>query len=251
MHIARHDAAATRVRVALVPPDALLLVPRPRDPRGARGRLLHAARVRAAGGSSARGGIQRASVPFDGPWGSRARLRARPGAPTWGSRHATSLPAQPPGDLLQAGPLLVRDGARDLRPPRRPGGVLRRLLAVRLRHHRRAPPARGPGLTGDDEVLAVACDGRSPRRRRGSRSRSSRPSLVGLGVAQRHQPRRRRVHLARRRRPPPQPPLRRPGPPGAGRAARRDGARLRDLPGAGEGARTPDAPVLQIGCSTN
>ena len=41
----------------------------------------------------------------------RARVRARPGRRHSHRAVATSLPAAPRGDLLQAGPLLVRGGA--------------------------------------------------------------------------------------------------------------------------------------------
>ena len=50
------------------------------------------------------------------------------------------LGADPPGDLVQAGPMLVRDG-RSVIDGNRSRGLLERRRAVRLRHHDRAPPA--------------------------------------------------------------------------------------------------------------
>jgi hypothetical protein len=55
-------------------------------------------------------GIARPSIPFEAPWdGLRACIHADGGAVAIARR--PELPAEPRGDLLQAGPLLVRDGA--------------------------------------------------------------------------------------------------------------------------------------------
>ncbi|CAA9493777.1 MAG: Exopolysaccharide biosynthesis protein, Phosphodiester glycosidase [uncultured Solirubrobacteraceae bacterium] len=55
------------------------------------------------------GGIRRRTVPFDAPWGSvRACVHASGGTVEIARR--PDLPADPAGDLLQAGPLLVRGG---------------------------------------------------------------------------------------------------------------------------------------------
>jgi hypothetical protein len=54
-------------------------------------------------------GVLRRYVPFDEPWGAlRASLHVERGEVTIARRD--ELPASPAGDLLQAGPLLVRDG---------------------------------------------------------------------------------------------------------------------------------------------
>ena len=92
--------------------------------------------------------------------GRRARLRARARAASRGSPRATSCRAEPRGDLLQAGPLLVRDGAPVFRRERRRRGLPRRRAPVRLRHHRRPLPARRARARPRPD-LAVACDGRS------------------------------------------------------------------------------------------
>ena len=205
VHVARHDAAATQVRRRA----------RPRAGRSPRGALAHGMREALVGGFFTRpaceplgelrtGGIERALRPVRRALGRRARLRAHPGRDV---RLAArdELPARPRGDLLQAGPLLVRDGAAIFDRARRPRGLLRRLLASSTPT---SPPARHPRAAlalADGELLAVACDGRSrfdagltleelagrPRRPR---------------RAQRDQPRRRRLDHADRGRPHVQPP---------------------------------------------
>jgi hypothetical protein len=110
-------------------------------------------------------GVARRHVPFDAPVGRGACVRARAGRRRARSRRATSCRGRPPGDLLQAGPLLV---------PRRS----RRVLAARddARLQRRQPSStptsptaatRAPALgLARRPLFAVACDGRSPPRRR-------------------------------------------------------------------------------------
>src|SRR5689334_20989977 len=56
-------------------------------------------------------GVTRRHVPFAAPWGGvRACVHVEGGTVALAQRD--ELPAQPRGDLLQAGPLLVRDGVR-------------------------------------------------------------------------------------------------------------------------------------------
>jgi hypothetical protein len=105
------------------------------------------------------GGVTHRSDPFDQPWGAiracvhvdgkRVRLARR-----------NDLPAEPAGDLLQAGPLLVHDG----RPIVLDGVDCEGFSAGRSqfdsditlgRHPRAALGIRGP------LALAVTCDGRS------------------------------------------------------------------------------------------
>ena len=72
------------------------------------------------------------------------------------------LPAQPRGDLLQAGPLLVRDGApcfeRALDPEGFSAGQAQFDSDITDGRHPRAALGLAPG-----RLLAVACDGRSRR----------------------------------------------------------------------------------------
>ena len=101
-----------------------------------------------------------------------ARLRGqRRRRPT--DRRARARARDPAGDLLQAGPLLVADGAVAFDPDDRPRGLLRRRRAVRLGHHEERHPRAALGLS-DDALVAVACDGRRSASTRGSRCSSSR-----------------------------------------------------------------------------
>ena len=99
-------------------------------------------------------------------------------------------------------------------------------------------PRAALALAGD-AVLAVACDGRS-RADAGLTLEEFASVLVELGAAQRHQPRRRRLHVARRRRPPAQPPATRTRASRSAAAARSRPRSSSSPPRAGEGARTPD-----------
>ena len=159
VHVARYGAEATRVRVALVRGQTL-----------SSWCLAHGIREALVGGFFTRpaceplgelrtGGIQRASVPFDEPWGSRRACVHIRGA-TVGIAARDALPALPPGDLLQAGPLLVTGGRAVYdRTDDREGfsaGSSQFDSDITASRHPRAALA----LTGD-AVLAVACDGRS------------------------------------------------------------------------------------------
>jgi len=113
-HVACYDTATTELRVAVLRGQAPL-----EAWCGARG--FEEALV---GGFFVRGGrdpslplgevrtrgVARRFVAFDAPWdGVRACVHVRGGVASIGPRG--EIPAQPRGDLLQAGPLLVRDGA--------------------------------------------------------------------------------------------------------------------------------------------
>ena len=96
-------------------------------------------------------------VPFDAPWGAlRACVHAGPGGVTIARR--PDLPAHPPGDLLQAGPLLVRDGVCALS-----GGDDEGFTAGAHQFDSDISEGRHPrcalALTRT-HLLAVACDGR-------------------------------------------------------------------------------------------
>ncbi len=104
-------------------------------------------------------GTRRRSVPFDAPWGAlRSCISAEGGDVRIAPRE--ELPGAPRGDLLQAGPLLVREG-RSLVVD---GVDLEGFSAGRRQfdsditrgRHPRAALGVGSGL-----VWAVACDGRS------------------------------------------------------------------------------------------
>jgi hypothetical protein len=102
-------------------------------------------------------GVERAFVPFAAPWGAlRACLHVAAGDLTIARRH--ELPDAPPGDLLQAGPLLVRAGAPLT-------GDEEGFSAGQHQFDSDITAGRYPraalGLTRRREVLAVACDGRA------------------------------------------------------------------------------------------
>jgi hypothetical protein len=98
-----------------------------------------------------------AHIPFSAPWGE---LRACVSVDSGGVRIARrpELPDRPDGDLLQAGPLLVRDGASALT-----GGDDEGFSAGADQFDSDISDGRHPrsalALTGD-RLLAVACDGR-------------------------------------------------------------------------------------------
>ena len=98
-----------------------------------------------------------AHVPFDPPWGAqRACLHAGPAGVLIARR--PELPPKPHGDLLQAGPLLVRAGASAVTDGDDEGftaGAGQFDSDISVGRHPRCALA----LTGE-QLLAVACDGR-------------------------------------------------------------------------------------------
>jgi hypothetical protein len=96
------------------------------------------------------------SVPFLAPWHERrACVHADDGRVEVRRRH--ELPAVPPGDLLQAGPLLVRDGVAV-------AGDEEGFSAGSAQFDSDITAGRHPraalGVDGD-RLIAVACDGRA------------------------------------------------------------------------------------------
>ena len=122
-------------------------------------------------------GMARRTVAFDAPWGSvRACVHSEAGQPRIAWR--SDLPRVPAGDLLQAGPLLVRDGtvvegdaegfsagARQFDSDITDGSYPRAALAVT-----------------PDRILAVACDGRADDEA-GLTLRELAVALVDLGAS--------------------------------------------------------------------
>lgn len=105
------------------------------------------------------GGSRRPSVPFDPPWGVvRSCLAVHNGSIEIAVRDR--LPLAPPGDLLQAGPLLVRDGVCVIRDGRDVEGF----SAGRAQFDSDITDGRHPRAAlgiSDDLLLALACDGRA------------------------------------------------------------------------------------------
>jgi hypothetical protein len=169
--IVLHDGAATTVHVAThdlrrtVPRVVRLPAPTPlerwcRD-HGVAEAIVGGYFVRPVGtplGELRTSGIARAALPFDAPWGDvRACLHVVGGHVALARRD--ELPAEPAGDLLQAGPLLVRDGAPCV------DGDVEGFSAGQGQFDSDITAGRYPraalGLAADGRLLAVACDGRA------------------------------------------------------------------------------------------
>jgi Phosphodiester glycosidase len=119
-----------------------------------------------------------AHVPFTAPWdGTRACLHAGRGGVTIARR--PDLPRAPDGDLLQAGPLLVRDGASVVSTDDDEG-----FRAAAHQFDSDISDGRHPrcalALTRR-ALLALACDGRSPADA-GLTLAELADTLVGLGA---------------------------------------------------------------------
>jgi hypothetical protein len=161
-HIAAHDASRTEIRVAVLRGQARL-EPWCAD-NGVEEAIVGGFFVRADGSGMPLGevrtrGVARRHVAFDAPWdGVRACVHVQGGAARIVPRDA--LPEAPPGDLLQAGPLLVRDG----RPVSRRERDVEGFSAGSRQFDSDITDGRHPraalGLAGD-RYYAVACDGRS------------------------------------------------------------------------------------------
>jgi hypothetical protein len=160
VHIASHDVERTEIRVAVLRGQARL------EPwcaaRGVEEALVGGFFVRPDGtplGEVRTRGVVRRHVPFDAPWGGlRACVHVQGGAARIARRD--ELPDAPRGDLLQAGPLLVRDG----RPAFRRADDAEGFSAGSRQFDSDITDGRYPraalGLAGD-RYFAVACDGRS------------------------------------------------------------------------------------------
>lgn len=106
-------------------------------------------------------GEPRASVAFTAPWHSvRACLHVAAGELRIDRRGAFG--ADPAGDLLQAGPLLVRNGRRALRDAEDTEGFSAAAHQFDSDITLGRYPRAALGLT-DERLLAVACDGRTRR----------------------------------------------------------------------------------------
>lgn len=124
-------------------------------------------------------GVERRHVPFTAPYGDhRACVHVQGGRAQIAARDA--LPRRPHGDLLQAGPLLVRDGAAVYAcagdPEGFSAGAAQFDSDITLGRHPRAALGLAEG-----RLIAVACDGRS-RRDAGMTLEELAALLAGLGA---------------------------------------------------------------------
>ncbi|HEX7298497.1 MAG TPA: phosphodiester glycosidase family protein [Solirubrobacteraceae bacterium] len=103
-------------------------------------------------------GIARSVEPFDAPWGGlRGCLHVAGDDVVLARRH--ELAHEPPGDLLQAGPLLVRDGVPCLDDDAEGFSAGQRQFDSDITAGRY--PRAALALADDGRMLAVACDGRA------------------------------------------------------------------------------------------
>jgi hypothetical protein len=160
VHLAVFDAERTALRVAV------LRRPQPLGTwcrrRGVGDALVGGFYVRPHGtplGELRTRGMVRRSVPFDAPWDARrACLHLTEGGVRIAAR--AELPAAPVGDLLQAGPLLVRDGAPALADGSDPEGFSSGSRPFDSDITAGRYPRAALGM-GGGRLLALACDGRA------------------------------------------------------------------------------------------
>jgi hypothetical protein len=160
LHVAAHPRASTQVRVVRLPRPEPLVAWCTRS--GVHEAIVGGFFARPHGrplGELRTRGVVRASMPFDAPWhGVRACVHVERGVVA--VRRRDELAATPRGDLLQAGPLLVRDGASAVHPGEDPEGFSagqRQFDSdITAGRYPRAALALTP-----THVLAVACDGRA------------------------------------------------------------------------------------------
>jgi Phosphodiester glycosidase len=158
VHVARHDGARVQLRIAVLP--------RPMPlaqwcaQAGVSEALVGGFYVRPHGmplGELRTGGVARRSASFDAPWGARRACVHVAGGRVRIARR-DDIASEPPGDLLQAGPLLVSDGFAV-------GGDDEGFSAGAGQFDSDITAGRYPraalGVCGDGSLLAVAVDGRS------------------------------------------------------------------------------------------
>lgn len=180
LHVARWSLARTRVQIVRLPAQQRVV-----DwcaERGCPDALVGGFYTRPAGmplGEVRLGGSPVAHVPFAGPWhATRASLHVDGAAVRIDRRDA--LAPEPPGDLLQAGPLLVRDGVVACVDGADDEGFSAAAHQFDSDITARRHPRAAIGV-GRDELLAVVADGRS-REDAGLTLGELAGALAGLGA---------------------------------------------------------------------
>jgi len=161
IHVACFAASEVGMRVAVIDPPERLAE------WCARGRVADAMIggffVRSAGialGDLRIGGRRRPHVPFRSPWDrSRSCVHATPAGVALARR--TDLVADPEGDLLQAGPMLVAEATSLIRDGDDPEGFSAGAEQFDSDITAGRHPRAALGLDGRD-LIAVVCDGRAP-----------------------------------------------------------------------------------------
>ena len=160
VYVARYDRAGTAVRVALLRRPAPLQTWCAAQGVGEAlvGGFFTRPHTRPLGEVRTRG-MARRFTPFDVPWDEmRACVHVESGRPRIVARG--ELAAQPRGDLLQAGPLLVREGEPALREGEDAEGFSAGAHQFDSDITAGRYPRAALGISGD-ELIAVACDGRA------------------------------------------------------------------------------------------
>lgn len=160
LHVATHDLDRTDVRVVRFPQPTPLEAWCRRH--GIADAIVGGFFARPTGmplGELRTAGIARRSVAFDAPWDAvRACVHVTGGEVRLARR--SELPPAPPGDLLQAGPMLVRDGVPVTGDAEGFSAGRRQFDSdITLGRYPRAALALARG----GRLLAVACDGRADR----------------------------------------------------------------------------------------
>lgn len=161
VYVATYDAPNTDVRVAILRPAQRL------EPwcaaRGIADAIVGGFFVRPGNlplGELRTAGVARNHVPFDPPYGAiRACVHVQGGTIALARRDA--LPEHPRGALLQAGPLLISDGRTVFDRDADVEGFRRAAHQFDSDITDGRHPRAALGLTEDDKIVAVACDGRS------------------------------------------------------------------------------------------
>jgi phosphodiester glycosidase len=160
VHVARFPIAKVRVRVAHLDPPERLEAWCARH--GVADAMIGGFFIRAEGvalGVLRIGGRDSPHVPFTSPWGSiRSCVHATEEGVALASR--SDLPAEPPGDLLQAGPMLVADGRSQIREGADPEGFSAGSGQFDSDITAGSHPRAALGL-GGGELIAAVCDGRA------------------------------------------------------------------------------------------
>jgi hypothetical protein len=160
LRVARFDLARFSVRVAVFEPCSTLL--RWCMENGAEHALVGGFYMRPGGpplGDLRIDGGAHPTEPFEAPWGAlRGCVHADDGTVTLASRDV--LPAAPPGDLLQAGPMLIAAGATLIHPDQDLEGFSAGSRQFDSDITVGRYPRAALGLSAKD-LIAVVCEGRA------------------------------------------------------------------------------------------
>lgn len=160
LRVARFDRSRFGLRVVAIEPRSTLLGWCARN--AAEHAIIGGFYVRPGGpplGDLRSGGRAHPTSPFDPPWGAlRACVHADDGKVSLASRR--DLPAEPAGDLLQAGPMLVAGGASLVREGEDPEGFSAGSRQFDSDITAGRYPRAALGL-GGGELIAVVSEGRA------------------------------------------------------------------------------------------